>query len=136
MSHRKEALVQGTLDLLILKALASQELHGLGVSRRVLDITRGTFHVQPGSLFPALHRLKEAGWLAATWKASENNRRAKYYWLTRRVPPAARTGNRTVESYRHRHQLGPRNLRRRGHDVQRLAVEPLPQSHPPPSTGA
>lgn len=83
MSHKKEALVQGTLDLLILKALASQNLHGLGVSRRIFDITRGTFHVQPGSLFPALHRLEEAGWLASTWKASENNRRAKYYRLTR-----------------------------------------------------
>ena len=83
-TKKKEALVQGTLDLLILKALASQELHGLGVSRGVLDITRGTFHVQPGSLFPALHRLEEAGWLEATWKASENNRRAKYYRLTRK----------------------------------------------------
>ena len=83
MSHKKEALVQGTLDLLILKALASQELHGLGVSRRIFDITRRTFDVQPGSLFPALHRLEEAGWLASIWKASENNRRAKYYRLTR-----------------------------------------------------
>jgi PadR family transcriptional regulator, regulatory protein PadR len=68
---------------LILKALAVQELHGLGVSRRIADLTRGTFQVQPGSLFPALHRLEEAGWLAATWKPSENNRRAKYYRLTK-----------------------------------------------------
>ena len=81
MAH-KTALVQGTLDLLILKALASEELHGLGVSRRIHAITRGTFHVQPGSLFPALHRLEEAGWLTAVWKSSENNRRAKYYQLT------------------------------------------------------
>jgi transcriptional regulator len=78
----KTALVQGTLDLLILKALSSQELHGLGVSRRIHAITRGTFQVQPGSLFPALHRLEEAGWLTAVWKSSENNRRAKYYRLT------------------------------------------------------
>jgi PadR family transcriptional regulator PadR len=84
VSQKREALVQGTLDLLILKALASQGLHGLGVSRRVLDITRGTFHVQPGSLFPALHRLEEAGWLASTWKPSENNRRAKFYRLTKK----------------------------------------------------
>ena len=83
MTHKSAALVQGTLDLLILKALASQELHGLGVSRRIYDITRATFHVQPGSLFPALHRLEEAGWLASTWKPSENNRRAKYYRLTK-----------------------------------------------------
>jgi PadR family transcriptional regulator len=79
----KTALVQGTLDLLILKALSSQELHGLGVSRRIHAITRGTFHVLPGSLFPALHRLEEAGWLTAVWKSSENNRRAKYYRLTK-----------------------------------------------------
>ena len=83
MSTKSAALVQGTLDLLILKALATTELHGLGVSRRVFDITRGTFHVQPGSLFPALHRLEEAGWLASVWKPSENNRRAKYYRLTK-----------------------------------------------------
>jgi transcriptional regulator len=76
-------LLQGTLDLLILKALTASELHGLGVSRRIHQITNGTFNVQPGSLFPALHRLEEAGWLASTWKPSENNRRAKYYRLTK-----------------------------------------------------
>jgi PadR family transcriptional regulator PadR len=75
-------LLQGTLDLLILKSLALGELHGLGVARRVEQITRGTFQVKPGSLFPALHRMEEAGWLAASWGASENNRRAKYYRLT------------------------------------------------------
>lgn len=83
MAVKVTPLVQGTLDLLILKALASQELHGLGVSRRISDITRGTFQVQPGSLFPALHRLEEAGWLSSTWGSSENNRRAKYYRLTK-----------------------------------------------------
>jgi transcriptional regulator len=83
MSDRRTSLLQGTLDLLILKALASGELHGLGVSRRIDQITGGTFVVQPGSLFPALHRLEEAGWLTATWQPSENNRRAKYYTLTR-----------------------------------------------------
>src|ERR1700732_1627634 len=75
-------LLQGTLDLLILKALALGELHGLGVARRIEQITRGTFQVKPGSLFPALHRMEESGWLAATWGESENNRRAKYYKLT------------------------------------------------------
>ncbi len=83
MPDRRAALLQGTLDLLILKALSNGELHGLGVSRRVEQITRGTFSVQPGSLFPALHRLEEAGWLVADWQPSENNRRAKYYKLTR-----------------------------------------------------
>jgi transcriptional regulator len=82
MQQVPTSLLQGTLDLLILKALALGELHGLGVSRRIEHITRGTFHVKPGSLFPALHRMEEAGWLASSWGASENNRRAKYYRLT------------------------------------------------------
>ena len=75
-------LLQGTLDLLILKALALGELHGLGVSRRIEQMTGGTFVVKPGSLFPALHRMEEAGWLVAKWGESEANRRAKYYRLT------------------------------------------------------
>ncbi len=83
MSRRRATLLQGTLDLLILKALGAGALHGLGVSRRIEHITRGTFVVQPGSLFPALHRLEEAGWLDADWQPSENNRRAKYYTLTK-----------------------------------------------------
>ena len=83
MPDRRATLLQGTLDLLILKALSPGELHGLGVSRRVEQITGGTFSVQPGSLFPALHRLEEAGWLASSWDSSDNNRRAKYYTLTK-----------------------------------------------------
>ncbi|HEV3196756.1 MAG TPA: PadR family transcriptional regulator [Bryobacteraceae bacterium] len=75
-------LLQGTLDLLILKTLALQELHGLGISHRIAQITNGTFQVKPGSLFPALHRMEESGWLASYWGESENNRRAKYYRLT------------------------------------------------------
>ena len=82
MSSKHTNLLQGTLDLLILKSLALGELHGLGVSRRIEQITKGTFLVKPGSLFPALHRMEEAGWLAAAWGVSENNRRAKYYRLT------------------------------------------------------
>jgi transcriptional regulator len=76
-------LLQGTLDLLILKTLALDEMHGLGISRRIEQITKGAFQVKPGSLFPALHRMEEAGWLASSWGESENNRRAKYYRLTR-----------------------------------------------------
>src|SRR3989442_15820458 len=68
--------------MMILKSLALAEMHGLGISRRVEQITKGTFQVKPGSLFPALHRMEEAGWLASSWGASENNRRAKYYKLT------------------------------------------------------
>jgi transcriptional regulator len=76
-------LLQGTLDLLILKTLALQELHGLGISRRIEQMTKGTFQVKPGSLFPALHRMEEAGWLRSSWGESENSRRAKYYRLTK-----------------------------------------------------
>ena len=76
-------LLQGTLDLLVLKALTLEPLHGLGVSRRIEQITKGAFQVKPGSLFPALHRMEEAGWLKSSWGESENNRRAKYYRLTR-----------------------------------------------------
>ena len=83
MGKQRAALLQGTLDLLILKALSTGELHGLGVSRRIEQMTSGTFVVQPGSLFPALHRLEEAGWLSSSWDASDNNRRAKYYTLTK-----------------------------------------------------
>jgi transcriptional regulator len=83
MSSKQTNLLQGTLDLLILKALGAGELHGLGVSRRIEQITQGTFIVKPGSLFPALHRMEEAGWLSSFWGESENNRRAKYYRLTK-----------------------------------------------------
>lgn len=79
---KKIDLLQGTLHLLVLQALAPQPLHGLGVSQRINQITRQTFEVKPGSLFPALHRMEEAGWLKANWGDSENNRRAKFYSLT------------------------------------------------------
>jgi len=76
-------LLQGTLDLLILKALGVGQLHGLGISRRIEQITHGTFLVKPGSLFPALHRMEEAGWLSSDWGESENNRRTRFYRLTK-----------------------------------------------------
>jgi PadR family transcriptional regulator PadR len=83
MTEARAPILQGTLDLLILQALSAGELHGLGVSRRIAQITRGTFSVQAGSLFPALHRLEEAGALSSSWQPSENNRRAKFYALTK-----------------------------------------------------
>jgi len=83
VSRKQTNLLQGTLDLLILKALGPGELHGLGISRRIEQITQGTFLVKPGSLFPALHRMEEAGWLRSFWGESENNRRAKFYRLTK-----------------------------------------------------
>src|SRR5687768_14865055 len=79
---RQMPLLQGTLDLLILKALSLQPLHGLGVSRRIEQITRGAYVIGAGSLFPALHRLEQQGWLEASEGESENNRRAKFYKLT------------------------------------------------------
>jgi len=75
-------LLQGTLDVLILKVLALQPMHGLGISNRIAQVTSNTFLVKPGSLFPALHRMEEAGWLTSSWGESEKNRRAKFYRLT------------------------------------------------------
>ena len=77
------ALLQGTLDVLILKVLALHPMHGLGISRRIAQVTNATFQVKPGSLFPALHRMEEAGWLTSEWGESESNRRAKFYRLTK-----------------------------------------------------
>ena len=82
MGKKKTDLLRGTLDLLILKALWLEPLHGVGISRRITQITRGAFKVSFGSLFPSLHRMEEKGWVEADWRASENNRRAKYYRLT------------------------------------------------------
>jgi len=78
----KTDVLRGTLDLLILQSLSTSRNHGLGVARRIQQLTSGTFEVAAGSLFPALHRLEESGWLTAEWGDSENNRRAKYYELT------------------------------------------------------
>ena len=83
MEQNQTNLLQGTLDLLILKAIGDGEFHGLGVARRVELITRETFTVRPGSLFPALHRMEEAGWLTSFWGESENRRRAKFYRRTK-----------------------------------------------------
>ena len=83
MSDPRLELPQGTLDLLILKALALEPLHGWAISERLQQITSDAVQVQQGSLYPALHRLERQGWLRANWAVSENNRRAKFYELTR-----------------------------------------------------
>lgn len=83
MSPEQIGLLQGTLDLLILKAVGQRELHGLGISRRIEQITQGTIQVKAGSLFPALRRMEEADWLTSYWGESENNRRAKFYRRTK-----------------------------------------------------
>jgi PadR family transcriptional regulator, regulatory protein PadR len=77
-------LLQGTLDLLILKSLTLDPMHGMGISRRISQITNATFDVKAGSLFPALHRMEQAGWLASAWGESETKRRSKFYRLTRK----------------------------------------------------
>jgi PadR family transcriptional regulator PadR len=80
---RRGSLLRGSLDLLVLKSLALGPLHGVGISRRIQQITQDTIDVSYGSLFPALHRMEQRGWLASEWSLSEHNRRARYYRLTR-----------------------------------------------------
>ncbi len=84
MPERSTGLVQGTLDMLILKTLALQPMHGYGIGMRIEQISRGVFQVNAGSLFPAFRRLEREGWISSEWRPSENNRRAKYYILTDR----------------------------------------------------
>src|SRR5437588_12858888 len=84
MPDKNTALVQGTLDMLILKTLALEPMHAHGIGLRIEQISKGVFQVNPGSLFPAFRRLERAGLLDSEWRATENNRRAKYYILTER----------------------------------------------------
>lgn len=84
MSDWQADLLQGTLDLLILRTLAHGPQHGWGVSQRIQQMSRDALQVNQGSLYPALHRLEHKGWIAAEWGTSENNRKAKFYRLTRR----------------------------------------------------
>ncbi len=83
MSDENTDVIQGTLDMLILKTLSLEPMHGFGIARRVEQISRGVFKVNPGSLLTALQRLERAGWLDAQWRQTENSRRAKIYSLTR-----------------------------------------------------
>ena len=75
-------VLRGTLDLLILKTLALDEMHGWGIGQRIQQFSKGVLEVNQGSLYPALQRLEQKGWIASEWRTSEANRRAKYYWLT------------------------------------------------------
>ena len=92
MTQKKTDLLQGTLDLLILKTLSLEARHGLGIARRIQQITRGTFAVKPGSLFPALYRLEQDGWIEEARVQAKEHNRAKYYQLT----PAGRKQLRAV----------------------------------------
>jgi transcriptional regulator len=82
MSASKAELLQGTLDLLILKTLALEPMHGWGIAQRIQQVSRDVFRINQGSLYPALHRLEHSGWIDSEWSGSENNRRAKFYRLT------------------------------------------------------
>jgi len=83
VSKQKSDLLQGTLDLLILKTLELEPMHGWGISQRIQQVSESVLQVNQGSLYPALHRLEEQNWIRSRWGASENNRQAKYYELTR-----------------------------------------------------
>ncbi len=83
MDNQNTDVIQGTLDLLILKTLSLEPMHGFGIARRVEQISRGVFKVNPGSLLTALQRLERAGWLDSEWRQTANSRRAKFYTLTR-----------------------------------------------------
>lgn len=83
MTKAKSDLLQGTLDMLILKTLAFEPMHGWGISQRIQQISDDVLQINQGSLYPALHRLEQQGWITASWGTSENNRQAKYYELTR-----------------------------------------------------
>ena len=82
-SEPKSDLLQGTLDMLILKTLALETMHGWGISQRIQQTSAGVLNINQGSLYPALYRLEERGWVTAEWDSSDNNRQAKYYKLTR-----------------------------------------------------
>ena len=99
MSQSTTDLLQGTLDLLILKTLSLGPQHGWGVAQRIQQVSRNLLQVNQGSLYPALHRLEEQGWIDAEWGVSENNRRAKYYRLTARGRNELRVETRRLERY-------------------------------------
>ena len=83
MDKQKSDLLQGTLDLLILKTLALEPMHGWGISQRIQQVSEGVLNINQGSLYPALYRLEQKGWIVAEWDSSDNNRKAKYYELTK-----------------------------------------------------
>ena len=83
MTDKNTDVIQGTLDMLILKTLSLEPMHGFGIARRMEQVSRGVFRINPGSLLTALQRLERAGWLGSEWRQTENSRRAKYYSLTR-----------------------------------------------------
>ena len=98
-------LLQGTVDLLILKAVSLEPMHGWGISQRIQQISRGVLEVNQGALYPALHRLEDQGWLDAEWGTSDNNRRAKFYRVTAAGRRQLAAETRTWQRYAHAVQL-------------------------------
>lgn len=98
-------LLQGTVDLLILKAASLEPMHGWGIAQRIQQVTRGVLEVNQGALYPALHRLEDQGWLDAEWGTSDNNRRAKFYRLTAAGRRQLTAETRTWQRYAHAVQL-------------------------------
>jgi transcriptional regulator len=84
MSHTRSDLLQGTLDLLVLRTLSAGAMHGWGISQRIQQISEDVLRVNQGSLYPALYRLEQQGWIQAEWGVSENNRQARFYSLTKK----------------------------------------------------
>jgi PadR family transcriptional regulator, regulatory protein PadR len=105
MPPQPNELLQGTVDLLILKAVSLEPMHGWGISQRIQQISRGVLEVNQGALYPALHRLEDQGWLDAVWGVSENNRRAKFYRLTAAGRKQLAVETRTWQRYAHAVQL-------------------------------
>ena len=104
-SRAANDLLQGTVDLLILKAVSLEAMHGWGISQRIRQITRGVLEVNQGSLYPALHRLEDQGWLEAGWGTSDHNRRARFYRITAAGRRQLHTEVRTWQRYAHAVQL-------------------------------
>ena len=102
MTESRSELLKGTLDMLVLKTLALEPMHGWGVSERIRQISQDVFQVNQGSLYPALQRLKRKGWIRSQWRVTENNRRARYYTLTaagrRQLDAERREWERTVSA--------------------------------------
>lgn len=105
MPPQPNELLQGTVDLLILKAASLEPMHGWGISQRIQQITRGVLEVNQGALYPSLHRLEDQGWLDAEWGTSDNNRRAKFYRLTAAGRRQLAVETQTWQRYAHAVQL-------------------------------
>ena len=127
-------LLQGTLDLLILKTLALERMHGWGIAQRIQLVSQEVLTVGQGSLYPALHRLEYKGWIKAEWAASENNRRARFYSLTAAGREAAQGRGRKLGQAHRRHRSGAQQRLIRGHHAptsNRPLSSPFLRQHSP-----